>query len=108
MEIIKNLIHLSYAAQCQSMIGALQWTVTIGRFGINTAVMTMSGFCKAPRVGHLNRLKRIYGYLLKMKCASIRIRTEEPDYSDLPDNAHDWRYSVYGKVEELLTTSRFP
>jgi hypothetical protein len=37
-----------------------------------------------------------------MKHASIRIRTEEPDCSDLPENAHDWTYSVYGKVEELL------
>jgi hypothetical protein len=89
-------------AQYQSMIGALQWIVTIGRIDINTAVMTMSGFCMAPRVGHLNRLKRIYGYLLMMKHASIRVRTEEPDYSGLPDNVPDWTYSVYGKVEELL------
>jgi hypothetical protein len=37
-----------------------------------------------------------------MKHASIRVRTEEPDYSDLPDNVHDWTYSVYGQVEELL------
>jgi hypothetical protein len=28
----------------QSMIGALQWAVTIGRFYIHTAVMTLSGF----------------------------------------------------------------
>jgi hypothetical protein len=84
------------------MIGALQWIVIIGRFDINTSVMTMSGFCMAPRVGHINRLKRIYGYLLKMKHASIRVRTDEPDYSDLPDNVHDWTYSVYGKVEEVL------
>jgi hypothetical protein len=87
-------------AQYQSMIGALQWIVTIGRFDINTAVMTMSGFCMAPRVGHLNRLKCIYGYLLKMKHASIRIRTQEPNYSDLPDNVPDGTYSVYGKGEE--------
>ena len=39
---------------------------------------------------------------LKMKHASIRVRTEEPDYSDLPNNVYDWTYSVYGKVEELL------
>jgi Fe2+ transport system protein B len=45
------------------MIGALQWIVTIGRLDIHTAVMTMSGFCMAPRIGHLNGLKRIYGYL---------------------------------------------
>jgi hypothetical protein len=71
-------------AQYQSMISALQWIVTIGRFDINTDVMTMSGFRIAPRVGHLNRLKWIYGFLLKMKHASIRVRTEEPDFSDLP------------------------
>jgi hypothetical protein len=33
----------------QSMIGALQWAVTIGRFDIHTAVMTLSGFRIAPR-----------------------------------------------------------
>jgi hypothetical protein len=40
-------------AQYQSMIGALQWIVTIGSFDIHTAIMTMSGFHMAPRVGHL-------------------------------------------------------
>jgi hypothetical protein len=58
----------------------------------------------APRIGHLNRLRRIYGYLSKMRYASIRVRTEEPDYSDLLDNANDWAYSVYGNVTELLPT----
>jgi hypothetical protein len=57
--------------QYQSMIGAIQWIVTISQFDINTAIMTMPGFRMAPRVGHLNRLKHIYGYLLKMKHAYI-------------------------------------
>lgn len=35
----------------QSMIGALQWIETIGRFDITTALMTMSGFRDAPRPG---------------------------------------------------------
>ena len=88
--------------QYQSMIGALQWMVTIGRFDILTAVMTMSSSRAAPRKGHLERLKRIYGYLSKMRHAAIRIRTEEPDYSDLPDLEHDWARSVYGEVKELI------
>ena len=41
-----------------SMIGALQWTVTIGCLDINTAVMTLPGFCVAPRHGHLDRAKK--------------------------------------------------
>jgi hypothetical protein len=86
------------------MIVALQWIVTIGRFDINTAVMTMSGIRMAPRIVHLNSLRRIYGYLSKMQHDSIRVRTEEPDYTDLPDNAHDWTFSVYGNVTEPLPT----
>jgi hypothetical protein len=88
--------------QYQSMIGALQRIVAIGRFDIHSAAMTMSGFRMAPRIGHLNKLRRIYGYLLKVKHASIRVTTEEPDYSDLPDYAYDWTYTVYGNVEGLL------
>jgi hypothetical protein len=47
----------------QSMIGALQWMVTIGQLDTTTAVMTMSRFSVAPRSGHLERVKQIYGYL---------------------------------------------
>ena len=86
----------------QSLIGALQWTITLGRFDIATAVMTMSGFRAAPRVGHLERVKRIVGYLVKMKQGVIRVRTDEPDYSTIPPQNYDWEYTVYGKVEEQL------
>jgi hypothetical protein len=85
----------------QSMIGALQWAVTLGRFDVCTAVMTMSRFRIAPRTGHLDRLKRIYGYLLKFPNGAIRVRTNEPDYSDLVDVEYDWTYSVYGNVKEV-------
>jgi hypothetical protein len=37
-----------------------------------------------------------------MRFASIRIRTEEPDFSDISDPEYDWTYTVYGKVKELL------
>jgi hypothetical protein len=77
-------------SQYQSMIGSLQWIVTIGRFDIHTAVMTMSGFRIAPRISHLKRLQRIYGYLSKMRFASIRVRTEVPDFSYIPDPEYDW------------------
>ena len=41
----------------QTMIGCLQWAVSLGRFDIQTATMTMSRFCVAPRMGHLDQLK---------------------------------------------------
>ena len=86
----------------QSMIGALQWAVSIGRADVTTAVMTMSGYRVAPRQGHLERAKRIYGFLLRFRDACIRIRIDEPDYSDLPNQNHDWLHSVYGNVSELI------
>ena len=84
----------------QSLIGILQWTISLGRFDIGTAIMSMSSFRVAPREGHLERLKRICGYLAKFKPACVRVRTEEPDYSDLPTGTYDWLRSVYGNVRE--------
>jgi hypothetical protein len=86
----------------QSLIGALQWVVQIGRFDVTTSVMTLSRFRAAPRFGHMLRVKRIYGYLSKNRHAIIRVQTEEPDYSDIPEKKYDWEYTVYhGAKEEI-------
>ena len=37
-----------------------------------------------------------------MKDVVIRIRTDEPDYSDLPEMHFEWDKSVYGTKEELI------
>ena len=89
-------------AQYQSLIGVLQWTITLGRFDIGTAVMTMSGFRVAPRQGHMKRIRRICGYLLRFRAACIRVRMEKPDYSGLPETNHSWLRSVYGDVRESI------
>ena len=86
----------------QSLIGQIQWAVSLGRIDVTTAVMTMSGFRANPREGHLDRVKRIVGYLSKFKDGAITIRTEEPDFSSLPEKKYDWEHSVYGDVQELL------
>jgi hypothetical protein len=90
--------------QFQSLIGAMQWAVSIGRLDIATAVMSLSSFRTMPRRGHLERAKQIYGYLQKMKEARIRVLTNEPDYSDYQDLEYDWSSSVYGDVKEIIPT----
>jgi hypothetical protein len=88
--------------QYQSLIGQLQWAILLGRFDIAVAIMTMSAFRSAPRKGHLDRVKRICGYLSKMRHSAIRICTEEPDYSDIPRTEYYWEFSVYrGAKEEI-------
>ena len=63
----------------QCLISQLQWAIAIGRFDISLAIMTMSSFRVMPRVGHLDRLKRIVGYLCKFKHYRTRFRIGEPD-----------------------------
>ena len=50
----------------------------------------------------MDGLKRIYSYAIRTKDCAIRFRTEQPDYSLLPDRNFDWTCSVYGDVEEVL------
>ena len=84
----------------QSMIGQLQWLVTLGRFDIFSAVTTLSRFRVAPRKGHIERAKQIYGYLAKWPHGGIRYNTEEPDMSELPNQEFDWSRSVYGDCKK--------
>jgi len=90
----------------QTLIGVLQWTVSLGRWDIAAAVMTMSKFRAAPRQGHLDRVKRIFGYLLKMKEACIRFRTDKPDLSAETVPSFDWAKSIYGEVHEEIPEDR--
>ena len=53
-----------------------------------------------PRLGHLDRVKRVYGYLSKTKDAMIHVRTPEPGCSGLPEQAFVWAQTVYGDVSE--------
>ena len=85
-----------------TMVGQFQWLVTLTRFDIHAQVTTMSRFRSAPRKGHLERLQGIYGYVLKTKHYSTRYRTEEPNYSYLPNMKYDWSYTVYGNVQEII------
>ena len=84
----------------QPLVGSLQWALSLSRFDIATAVMTLSSFRVAPRVGHLERAKRVVCYLAQFSHAKLRFRTLEPDYSSIPDNTYDWAHSVYGDIEE--------
>ena len=90
------------AAKYLTMVGQLQWLLTLGRFDLHAQVATMSRFRAAPRQGHIDRLKRIYAYAIRTKDYAIRFRTDQPDYYFLPDQDFDWTYSVYGNVQEIL------
>ncbi len=89
----------------QSMIGALQWVVSLGRFDVMAAVMTMSRFRIAPRIGHLDRLKRVYGYLKKFSNGAIRFRTGQPEFNGLVKQVYDWSNTVYEDCKDRMPTN---
>ena len=75
----------------QSLIGALQWVVTLCKLDIAAAVMKLSSFILSQSAGHLEIAKRIYGDLKKMKHTSIRFIVGVLNYSAIPDNECDWQ-----------------
>ena len=88
--------------QFQTLIGQLQWLISLGRFDIAVHVMSLSRFRAQPRKGHLDRAKRIVGYLLFLPDGAIRFRTGEPDFSSLKDQEYDWTRTVYsGACEQI-------
>ena len=89
--------------QYQSLIGQLQWAISLGKFDISVAIMTMLPFRSAPREGHPNGVKRICCYLSEMKHSVIRICTDEPDYpSTIPRTEYKWKSSMYSGAKEEL------
>jgi hypothetical protein len=71
----------------QSLIFAVQWAVTLGCFDILMDVTTMASFRVAPRQGHREHLKRLYGYL----------RRQLPNHeATSPPVEYYWIHSIYG------------
>ena len=88
--------------QFQTLIGQLQWLISLGCFDIAVHVMSLPRFRAQPRKGYLDRAKRIVGYLLFLPDGAIRFRTGEPDFSFLKDQEYDWTRSVYsGACEQI-------
>ena len=86
----------------QTIVGQLIWFSGLGRFDIAAHAMKMSRFRQQPRVGHHVRLKRIIGYLANFPHGSLRFRTHEPDYSNLPHKEYDSQRTVYSGAKEEI------
>ncbi len=65
----------------RALIGSANWCVTLGRFDIAFATQSLSCFSMAPRVGHLKRAMRIFGYLKTHPNASLLVDPSVPDHN---------------------------
>ena len=64
--------------------------------------MNLSGFCTALQIGHMTCVKRVVGYLCKMRHGKIRFQTNLPDYLSVPDEHYGWENSIDGNVTEIV------
>ena len=62
------------------MIGDLQWEVSLGRVDIYCSTMTLGSYIEAPRIGYIERSKRVYSYLSNYNKTSIKFSTDMPNY----------------------------
>ena len=94
----------------QSLIGSLQWAVSIGRWDIQTAIMTLSSFRAQPRRGHLDRAKRVCSFLSDFKHFNLRFRVDKPDISTIPEppDYDEWKDTAYGHHSEDIPSDAPP
>ena len=73
-EILGDSDHKKY----QMLIGMLVWLNTLGRSDISHATASLSRFTACPRVGHLDRVLRVFGYLKMKPNRRIVIDSDDP------------------------------
>jgi hypothetical protein len=87
----------------QSLIGALQWLVNLGRFDIHLAIATMPSFRVATRQGHLDCLQQMYAFLKRNPKGATRFRVKIPNHEQIATPIqYDWISYIYGNVYEDL------
>ena len=64
----------------QMLIGILNWIVTIGRLDVAFATMSLSRFSACPRMGHLDRALKVFGYLKKRPNRRICVDSRDPRF----------------------------
>jgi len=90
------------ASYYQSLIGILRWMVEIGRVDICVEVSMMSSHLALPRVGHLEKVLHIFGYLKKHHNAEMPFDPSYPEINEQEFVRQDWSNTVYGDVKEEL------
>ena len=108
------LLHWRYELPCQDKLPEFHCTPILGcirvlwlvfhplGLGLDKALCGWNSVKVQPRQGHLERLKRIYAYVIRTKDYATRFRMTKPDYSYLPDQNFDWAHTVYGHVQEII------
>ena len=96
------LLDSENASKFRSIIGSINWIITLGRFDVNYAFMSLSRFNMAPREGHMTAACCILRYLKTFSKGQIVLDHSYPDHAQLDVQDHDtWREFYPDASEEI-------
>jgi hypothetical protein len=96
------LLDATSAAKYRALVGSANWAVTLGRFDIQYATQTMSRYNMAPREGHLEAMKRVFGYLKKFPKGKIVVDASYRDHSNFVFRDYDTWKEFYPDASEEM------
>ena len=82
------LLDSAGTSKFRSVIGSLNWMITLGRINVSYATNVLSRFNTAPREGHLTATKRILGYLKSSAKGKLLFDTSFPYHSQYKTEDH--------------------
>jgi hypothetical protein len=85
----------------QELIGVLRWAVELGRVDIHLEVALMSSQMALPRLGHLEHLYRIFGYLKYQSKRKLAFDAHHPKLDERRFKQHDW-FDFYRDAKEAI------
>ena len=96
------LLDEEQSTRYRSIIGSLMWAITLGRFDIQYATVTLARYANAPREGHMQASRRILGYLQKYHKAKLMIDPSKPNYDEFQEPGQEyWKEYYPDAIEEL-------
>ena len=84
------------------LISSTNWAIKLGRFDIQYATQALLQYSMAPREGHLNTMKQVFGYLKKYPKGKIVVDASYGDNSTFKINEFEnWKEFYPDAKEEL-------
>jgi hypothetical protein len=89
------------------LVGVLRWIVELGRIDIMIDVSLLSSYSMQPRMGHLDQVFHIFGYLKRNKRATLVFDESYVNWDESSFERHDWT-DFYRDASEKLPPNAPP
>ena len=88
----------------QELVGVLRWMVELGRVDILLETSLMPSHLSLPRLGHLEQLIHIFGYLKAHSKRKLAFDAAHPNIDEKRFKKYDW-YDFYCRAKEAIPTN---